>query len=79
MRGASRKDVVAENINSVLPNTAYKRWVNKKPMLCWKCQKDKPRQGGKERCLDGFGGKLRSFVCQDCLEDKRKKTNDAAD
>lgn len=65
------KSVLAENYHAMRPEQRHKKWIKSKPMLCWKCQKDKPRQGGKEKCLDGFGGKLRSFVCQDCLEAKK--------
>jgi len=71
---SSIKSVLAENNHAMQPAQQHKKWISEKPMLCWKCQKDKPRQGGKEKCLDGFGGKLRSFVCQDCLEAKKGAT-----
>ena len=73
MRGTGFRNVLAENNVAVSAHQHLNKWMNGRPKLCWKCQKDKPRKGGVEKMMDGFGGKLRKFICQDCIEAKQKQ------
>ena len=73
MRGTGFRDVMAENNVAVSAQSSLHKWMNGRPKMCWKCQRDKPRHGGSEKMMDGFGGKLRRFICQDCIEAKQKQ------
>lgn len=72
MRGNVHKNVLAENVVALSGQQSFERWANRQGLLCWKCQKTKPRAGGSEQMMDGFGGKLRKFICQDCVEAKQR-------
>ena len=67
MRGQGLINMVAENLAATSAKKKVDQWMNGRPKMCWKCQKDKPRQGGYEKLSDGFGGRLRKFICKDCL------------
>jgi hypothetical protein len=73
MRSTGVRNVMAENNVAISANRHLNKWMNGRPKMCWKCQKDKPRKGGAEKIMDGFGGKLRRFICQDCVEAKQKQ------
>ena len=72
MKGNGSFSVMDSNNFAVSPQQRFEKWANKQGLLCWKCQKTKPRQGGSEQLMDGFGGKLRKFICQDCVEAKQR-------
>jgi hypothetical protein len=73
MRGTGFGNVVAQNIAAITAHKSLNKWMNGRPKMCWKCQQDKPRKGGVEKLMDGFGGTLRRFICQDCVEAKQKQ------
>jgi hypothetical protein len=74
MRGNGVRSVLAENNKALSAKQTHEKWISKRPKLCWKCQKDKPREGGLMRLMDGFGGKLQKFICKDCLDAKQRST-----
>lgn len=76
MKGNGVKSVFAENLMAASAQQAYSKWANRQLKLCWKCQKDKPRQGGKETMMAGFHNGLRKFICMDCIEAKQKKNEE---
>jgi len=73
MRGTGFRNVMAENTVALSAHKSLNKWMNGRPKMCWRCQQDKPRKGGAEKIMDGFGGKLRRFICQDCIEAKQKQ------
>jgi hypothetical protein len=73
MRSTGVRNILAENNVAMSAHQNLNKWMNGRPKMCWKCQKDKPRKGGVETMMDGFGGKLRKFICQDCIEAKQKQ------
>lgn len=70
MRGRTRFDMLANNIHALAPNTELRKRENKKPRMCWACQKDKSTYQGLIRIQAG----LYKFVCKDCLDAKAAKT-----
>lgn len=58
---------VQENIRALDPDQQTKRWMNRRPQMCWKCQKDKPPKGGSFK----FFGSVRRFICVDCVLTKQ--------
>ncbi len=56
-------NAVQQNIYALDPDAQTKRWMSRKPQLCWKCQKDKPPKGGSFK----FFGTVRRFICVDCV------------
>jgi hypothetical protein len=69
MRGGTKFNVVASNIYALAPNAALNKRENKKPRMCWACQKDKSTHQGLIRIQAG----LHKFVCKDCLDAKAAK------
>lgn len=63
MRG-TKFNVLANNIHALAPSTAFNKYRNGKPKMCWDCQKEKPIQGGFLRFHSG----IHKFVCKDCLD-----------
>jgi hypothetical protein len=72
MQGQKLKNVLAENVLAMSAKTSNERWMNKRPKLCWKCQKEKNPRGGYLRIAAG----LHKFICKDCMDAKAK--NDTA-
>ena len=60
-------NVVQQNLAATKDHYATRRWMNNKPQLCWKCQKDKPPKGGSFK----FFGTVRRFICVDCVLTKQ--------
>lgn len=58
---------VRENIKALSADAGTKRWMNSRPQLCWKCQKDKPMKGGSIKMF----GSIRRFICVDCVLTKQ--------
>ncbi len=60
-------------VRQALADNAFVRRVNKGKFLtrlCWKCGKDKPRQGGEAKGqLFVSGGRTR-FTCADCIAER---------
>jgi hypothetical protein len=73
MRGNGFRNLIADNIAATSAQNDFRRRVNTRPRMCWKCQKDKPFYGGELRMMDGFGGRLARFICKDCIEAREKK------
>ena len=69
MRGSTGFKVLASNIYALAPNTELNKRENKKPRMCWACQKDKSTYQGLLRLQPGF----HKFVCKDCLDAKAAK------
>jgi hypothetical protein len=61
--GTQKFNVVQQNISATSPEIKNKRWMNQKPQMCWKCQKDKSMLGGSLK----FFGTVRRFICVDCV------------
>ena len=70
MRGQSAVKILAENFVATRPDEATKKWMSKRPHMCWKCQKDKSALGGH---LKMWAGGPMKFICRDCLEEKESK------
>ena len=58
---------VQENIKAHSAEIQTKRWMNRRPQMCWKCQKDKPMKGGSVKMF----GSVRRFICVDCVLTKQ--------
>jgi len=71
MKTHSKFSVVKQNIAALDALGKHNQLMAKRKQLCWKCQKDKPQKGAKIR----FYGTLKSFVCADCVTEKKAKTN----
>lgn len=56
-------NVVQQNLAATKDHDATRRWMNRKPQMCWKCQKDKPMKGGTIKMF----GTVRRFICVDCV------------
>ncbi len=61
-------NAVQQNISANKAHDATKRWMNGKPQMCWKCQKDKSTLGGSLK----FFGSVRRFICKECVEAKQQ-------
>jgi hypothetical protein len=72
MRGNGSFSVLDSNNFAVNPQQNLTKLIGRRKLMCWKCQQTKPRQGGAEKVMDGFGGRLRRFICQDCVEAKQR-------
>lgn len=55
--------IVQENLRAYDAQAKNNRARHLYPRMCWKCQQDKPQQGGHLRIYPG----LSKFVCEDCL------------
>ena len=56
-------NIVKQNIAATSADIKTHQWLNRRPQLCWKCQKDKPLKGGSLK----FFGTVRRFICVDCV------------
>lgn len=59
-------------VRQALDDNAFVRGVNRKngawmTRLCWKCGKDKPRQGGEVKGPVGVAHARSRFTCADCV------------
>jgi hypothetical protein len=63
MKGHGFRNTVAENVHAVNPYLEARKEYAKHKSLCWQCQKDKSRAGGRVKTYPG----LCKFVCADCL------------
>lgn len=55
----------------------YARWINKHTDMCWRCQKDKPRNSGERKVMgipDYYrkGDRVTRFICYECVEEQLK-------
>ena len=71
MKGNGLFNVMDSNNFAVSPQQNFKKWLGRRGLMCWKCQQNKPRQGGSEKLFGGLNG-LRRFICQDCVEAKQR-------
>jgi hypothetical protein len=72
MKGNGAFSVLDSNNFAVNPHQNFAKWASRHKLMCWKCQKEKPRQGGSEKMMAGFTNSLRRFICQDCIEAKQR-------
>lgn len=63
MKNPHSFNVVQENIRALDADLKNKKWMNARPQMCWKCQKEKPIKGGSLK----FFGSVRRFICVDCV------------
>ena len=68
MRG-TKFDVLANNIHALAPSAELTKYQNRRPKMCWACQKEKVVHQGLLRVQAG----LHKFVCKDCLDAKAAK------
>ena len=66
MRGHGNKGIIADNLHAVNPLLGAAQVMNRKPKMCWKCQKPKQTKGGHLKMYPG----LLKFVCKDCMDAK---------
>ena len=66
MRGQSGFNLMANNISATKGMLELNARRNKKPRMCWACQKEKSTYQGKLVILPGF----HKFVCKDCIDSK---------
>jgi len=71
MKGTGLFNVMDSNNFAVSPQQNFKKWLGRRGLMCWKCQQNKPRQGGSEKLFGGLAG-MRRFICQDCIEAKQR-------
>ena len=72
MKGNGLFSVMDSNSFAVSPQQHFAKWASRQGLLCWKCQKTKPRRGGSEKMMGkGIEG-IRRFICQDCIEAKQR-------
>jgi hypothetical protein len=72
MKGHGVRNIVAENLFATHAKDDNSRWMYNQGLMCWKCQKDKPRKGGEEKIMGkGIQG-LRKFICKECVEAKQR-------
>ena len=72
MKGNGLFNVLENNSFAVSPQQHFAKWASRQGLLCWKCQKTKPRRGGSEKMMGkGIEG-IRRFICQDCIEAKQR-------
>jgi len=72
MKDSGTFNVLDSNNFAVSPHQHFKKWAKRQGLLCWKCQKDKPREGGSEKMMGGLTTGIRRFICQDCVEAKQR-------
>jgi hypothetical protein len=66
MRGRTVFSVVANNMHAFQARLDNETRTNRKPKMCWKCQKEKNVSGGRMVIKPG----LHMFVCKDCEDAK---------
>jgi hypothetical protein len=72
MKGNGLFNVLESNSFAVSPQQHFAKWASRQGLLCWKCQKTKPRKGGSEKMMGkGIEG-IRRFICKDCVEAKQR-------
>ena len=76
MRGHTYRNAIAENISNLRPMADFRRWASTRKKLCWKCQQDKPPQGGSITMIGPIGG-IQKFICKDCIDAKQKQLREA--
>ena len=71
--GIRRGSILGENLAANSANSATNRWMSKRKMICWKCQKDVPTNLGKFSFMvkpSGsritVGTSLKKFICFAC-------------
>ena len=69
MIGQKYKSILAENLNSAMPNVHTKKHFARTKKCCWKCQQDKSVIGGEMKVVPG----LMKFVCKECVEARKAK------
>jgi hypothetical protein len=62
-KGNHNFSAVEENIRALSADTQTKKWMSRRPQMCWKCQKDKPMKNGTIKMF----GTVRRFICADCV------------
>jgi len=72
MKGSGLFTVLGSNNFAVGPQQGFGKTMNRRGLMCWKCQQTKPRQGGSEKMMAGFTNSLRRFICKDCVEAKQR-------
>lgn len=72
MRGNGLFKVLENNQAALAPHKHFGEWASRQGLMCWKCQKNKPRQGGSEKMMGGLTTGIRRFICQDCVEAKER-------
>ena len=72
MRGTGVKHILAENLRATSSQNHFNKNTSLKKRMCWKCQKDKPTLGGH---IKMFTGGTMKFICKDCMDAKKEKTN----
>lgn len=65
--GSYKFNAVQQNLQATASDINTKRWMNTRPQMCWKCQKEKQMAGGSIK----FFGTVRRFICKDCVEAKQ--------
>ena len=73
MRGTGFGSVVAQNLAASSAKRSNEKWMRRQWKMCWKCQKDKPANGGYLRITAG----LHKFICKDCMDAKEKANGKA--
>jgi len=68
MKGNGTFSVLDSNSFAVSPQQHFAKWASRHKLMCWKCQKDKPANGGYLRIAAG----LHKFICKDCMDAKEK-------
>ena len=73
MKDSGTFSVLGSNKFAVNPQQKFAKFASRHWLMCWKCQKDKPRHGGAEKMMGGgVTTGLRRFICQECVEAKQK-------
>jgi hypothetical protein len=72
MKGNGLFNMLESNQAALAPRNAFAKWASRQGLMCWKCQKNKPRQGGSEKMMGGLTTGIRRFICQDCVEAKQR-------
>lgn len=63
----SKFSVLKQNQDALAPAMELRKSRTSHPRCCWKCQQDKPVQGGSMKTWLG----LSKFICKECVEAKR--------
>ena len=55
----------------------HTQWINSHTDMCWRCQKDKPRNSGERKLLGerkggSKGDDVFRFLCKECVEERLK-------
>lgn len=74
MKGQGTYNVLAQNLMASNLHSNTQKMFNRKPKMCWKCQKDKPTLGGYIKAQAG----LFKFICKDCIDAKKLKEGENA-